>query len=134
LQPEFQGIFVPEDYPLVQSPYSVADRTQFEIPAPLSTVENTVFPVQTVVGIEATVLEPHDAYYDPWETLDDPAGRDEFAYDADWTPLVWNHSHDETSIPPAPETDEIANDADLSNYMKSFRYIRQPAYDRLDDS
>ena len=133
-QPEFQDLIGPEDYALVQS-YSVADCTQFEIPAPLSIVENTVFPVQTVAGIEATVIESHDAYYVPQETVDDPAGRDKFAYDANWTTSVPNHSHDETSIPPAPEMDEIVNDlfkVNHSNYMNSFRYVRQLAFGWLD--
>jgi hypothetical protein len=127
-QPEFQGIIESEDYALVQSLHSGANYTQFEIPAPLSIVENTVFPIQAVAGIEATVPQPHDPYY----TLDNPFGLDEFECDIDWTSLVLNHSHDELSVPPAPETDEIVNDlfeGNHSNDVKSFRYVRRLVFD-----
>jgi hypothetical protein len=131
-QPDFQGTFGPEDHAIVLSHHSFADYTQFRIPVPLSIVENTVFPVQRIAGTDTTVIEPQDTYYAPWETLDDPVGRDEFTYGIDWTSLVLNHSHDRTSVPPAPETDEIVNDlleVNHSNDIKSFRYVRRLAFD-----
>jgi hypothetical protein len=131
-QPDFQGIFEPEDHAIVLLHHSFADYTQFEIPAPLSIVENTVFPIQAVAGIEPTALQPHDPYYALWETVDYPFGRDEFTYDTDWTSLALNHSHDETSVPPAPETDEIVNDileVNHSNDIKSSRYVRRLVFE-----
>lgn len=128
-QPDFQGTFGPEDHAIVLSHHSFVDYTQFRIPVPLSIVENTVFPVQAVAGIEPTALQPHDPYY---ETVDYPFGRDDFTYDTNWTSLVLNQSHDETSIPPAPETEEVMNDlleGNHSNDIKSFRYVRRLAFD-----
>jgi hypothetical protein len=110
------------------------DHTQSDIPAPLSIVENTVFPAQAVAGNETSILEPHDARCFPWETMGNPIGCDEFLHDANWTPLVLTQSHNGMSMAAAAEMDEIVNDlstVDPSNDIKAFRYDRLSTCDSV---